>query len=138
MASQMYSSFPPSYSLGLGGQFVKNSDIPVIRFLQGEDGFIDSLLPEYREEAWSFGSDAQLLDDSISPSHYFAGHMSSRLGIPENNIQYFPNGISLEGYEGATNKADYQTIGYFARICPEKGLDLLIDAFIELKKCGNR
>ena len=60
--------------------------------------------------------------------------MSSRLGIPENNIQYFPNGISLEGYEGESSKASHQTIGYFARICPEKGLDLLIDAFIELKK----
>ena len=56
------------------------------------------------------------------------------MGIPENDIQYLPNGISLDGYDIANSKPDQPTIGYFARICPEKGLDLLIDAFIELKK----
>ena len=123
---------------GVGRAVREELDIPVISFLQGEDGFLDSLLPEFREEAWSLlGSDAGKLNARISPSHYFAGHMGNRLGIPENDIQYFPNGISLEGYEGATNKADYPTIGYFARICPEKGLDLLVDAFIELKKSDN-
>ena len=123
---------------GVGRAVREELDIPVISFLQGEDGFLDSLLPEFREEAWSLlGSDAGKLNARISPSHYFAGHMGNRLGIPENDIQYFPNGISLEGYEGATNQADYPTIGYFARICPEKGLDLLVDAFIELKKSDN-
>ena len=82
---------------GVGRAVREEFNIPVIGFLQGEDGFIDSLLLEYREEAWEIlRKDAQLLDDSISPSNYFAKHMSSRLGIPENNIQYFPNGISLK------------------------------------------
>ncbi|MEK9773755.1 MAG: glycosyltransferase family 4 protein [Opitutae bacterium] len=120
---------------GIGRVVRKELNIPVIGFLQGEDGFLDSLLPEYREEAWSLlGSDARKLDACVSPSHYFAGHMGSRLGIPKNKIQYFPNGISLEGYDVANSKPDQPTIGYFARICPEKGLDLLIDAYIELKK----
>ena len=123
---------------GVGRAVREELDIPVISFLQGEDGFLESLLPEFREEAWSLlGSDAGKLNACISPSHYFAGHMGNRLGVPENDIQYFPNGISLDGYEGATNKADHPTIGYFARICPEKGLDLLVDAFIELKKSDN-
>ena len=120
---------------GIGRLVREELNIPVIGFLQGEDGFLDSLLPEYREEAWSLlGSDARKLDACVSPSHYFAGHMGSRLGILENKIQYFPNGISLEGYDVANSKPDQPTIGYFARICPEKGLDLLVDAFIELKK----
>ena len=120
---------------GIGRVVREELNIPVIGFLQGEDGFLDSLLPEYREESWSLlGLDARKLDACVSPSHYFAGHMGGRLGIPENDIQYFPNGISLDGYDGANSESDYPTIGYFARICPEKGLDLLIDAFIELKK----
>ncbi len=120
---------------GVGRAVREEFNLPVIGFLQGEDGFLDSLLPEYREEAWNLlGSDARKLDACVSPSHYFAGHMGSRLGIPENDIHYLPNGISLDGFEGARNKADYPTIGYLARICPEKGLDLLIDAYIELKK----
>ena len=120
---------------GVGRAVREELNIPVIGFMQGEDGFLDSLLPKYREEAWSLvGSDARKLDACVSPSLYFAGHMGNRLGIPENDIQYFPNGISLDGYEGERNKADNPSIGYLARICPEKGLDLLIDAFIELKK----
>ena len=120
---------------GVGRSVREELGIPVIGFFQGEDGFLDSLYPQYREEAWKLLSgDAGKLDTCVSPSLYFAKHMGNRLGIPETNIQYFPNGISLDGYEGATNKADHPTIGYFARICPEKGLDLLVDAFIELKK----
>ena len=120
---------------GVGRAVREGLNLPVIGFLQGEDGFLDSLLPEYQEEAWNLlGLDARKLDTCVSPSHYFAGHMGNRLGIPENKIKYFPNGISLDGYEGANSKPDHPTIGYFARICPEKGLDLLVDAFIELKK----
>jgi len=80
------------------------------------------------------GKDAKELDACISPSRFFAELMSSRLGLPPNNIQFFPNGISLDGYENLVEKADAPTIGYLARICPEKGLDLLIDAFVELKR----
>ena len=120
---------------GVGRAVREELNIPVIGFLQGEDGFLDSLLPEYREDAWEIlGMDAKELDACISPSRFFAELMSSRLGLPLNNIQFFPNGISLDGYENSVEKADAPTIGYLARICPEKGLDLLIDAFIELKR----
>ena len=120
---------------GVGRAVREELKIPVIGFLQGEDGFIDSLLPEFREEAWEvLGRDVKELDACISPSHFFAEHMSSRLGLPSKDIQFNPNGISLDGYENSVEKADVPTIGYLARICPEKGLDLLMDAFIELKR----
>jgi len=120
---------------GVGRAVREELNIPVIGFLQGEDGFLDSLLPEYREDAWKIlGKDARELDACVSPSRSFAKHMGSRLGISENDILSFPNGISLDGYEDSVEKADTSTIGYLARICPEKGLDLLIDAFIELKR----
>ena len=120
---------------GVGRAVREELNIPVIGFLQGEDGFLDSLLPEYREDAWEIlGKDVKELDACISPSHFFAEHMSSRLGLPSKDIQFYPNGISLDGYENSVEKADVPTIGYLARICPEKGLDLLIDAFIELKR----
>ena len=123
---------------GVGRAVREELNIPVIGFLQGEDGFLDSLLPEYQDRAWSMlGADARALDRCFSPSLSFAKHMGSRLGIPEKDIQYFPNGISLDGYEDSDEEAHTPTIGYFARICPEKGLDLLVDAFIELKKSDN-
>ena len=53
-------------------------------------------------------------------------------GSPENLT--FSNGISLDGYPAERVESCEPTIGFFARICPEKGLDLLIDAFIQLKQ----
>ncbi len=123
---------------GVGRVVREELKIPVIGFLQGEDGFLDSLLLEFREEAWNLlGSDARELDACISPSLFFTEHMSNRLGIPREEVQYFPNGISLNGYQASVVEADRLTIGYLSRICPEKGLDLLIDAFIELKNSVN-
>ena len=120
---------------GIGRAVREGLSLPVIGFLQGEDGFLDSLTPEYREEAWKIlAKDARELDACVSPSRSFSRYMGNRLDIAENDIQYLPNGISLDGYEGASSKTDHPTIGYLARICPEKGLGLLTDAFIELKK----
>ena len=57
---------------GVGRAVREELKIPVIGFLQGEDGFIDSLLPEFREEAWEvLGRDVKELDACISPSHFF-------------------------------------------------------------------
>ena len=33
-----------------------------------------------------------------------------------------------------TDHASHPVLGYFARMCPEKGLDLLVDAFIEIRQ----
>ena len=46
----------------------------------------------------------------------------------------------LEGFEGevvpASTPAPPPTIGFLARLCPQKGLDLVVDAFIELHRSG--
>jgi glycosyltransferase involved in cell wall biosynthesis len=61
-----------------------------------------------------------------------------------------PNGINLEGYadeeragksEVRSPKSEVQgarvpALGYFARMCPEKGLDTLVEAYIRLRERG--
>ena len=44
------------------------------------------------------------------------------------------NGIHLAGYEVAPRPAEPPVLGYFARMCREKGLDLLVEAFVLLRK----
>jgi glycosyltransferase involved in cell wall biosynthesis len=58
------------------------------------------------------------------------------LGMAPDKILPLSNGIALDGYPAERDEPSEPTIGYFARICPEKGLDLLIDAFIHLKQSG--
>ena len=120
---------------GIGRAVREELGIPILSFLQGEDGFIDSLLPEFRKDAWELiGADARALDGCISPSRFFANLMGQRLGMAPEKILPLSNGISLDGYPEERVEPCETTIGYFARICPEKGLDLLIDAFIQLKQ----
>ena len=55
------------------------------------------------------------------------------LTVPTERIEVVPLGIKLEGHDRKVRKpAGVKTIGYLARICPEKGLHHLVDAFVEL------
>src|SRR5439155_1367197 len=74
--------------------------------------------------------------------------MGQRLNLPSDRLRVVFNGISLEGYDGGqssvvsgklqrTTENGQRTIpvlGYFARMCREKGLDRLVEAFILLKR----
>jgi glycosyltransferase involved in cell wall biosynthesis len=63
--------------------------------------------------------------------------MGERLKIPPERIKVILNGINLAGYDDAAppdGKAGPPVLGYFARMCREKGLDRLVGAFLRLKK----
>src|SRR5437588_5353040 len=74
--------------------------------------------------------------------------MGQRLNLPTDRVRVVFNGINLEGYDGGewsvvssqlqqTTDNGQRTIpvlGYFARMCREKGLDRLVEAFIFLKR----
>ena len=111
---------------------------PVVCSLQGEDFFLDGLREPHRAAAWRVAAErAAEVDLFISPSRYFGQLMASRLNIPPERMKVVLNGINLEGYEAAAptaGKSGPPVLGYFARMCREKGLDQLIGAFIRLKK----
>ena len=123
---------------GIGKVLRRELEIPVYGFLQGEDSFLDSLLPEYREQAWRLlRDDVKQLNGCISPSRYFGEFMATRLELEQSNVLYHPNGITTDGFSCNENEVSPQTIGFLARLCPLKGLDILIDAFLILKASGN-
>jgi glycosyltransferase involved in cell wall biosynthesis len=113
---------------------------PIVCMLQGEDTFLDGLPETQRATAWKVLSErAQAIDLFIAPSRYFADLMARRLNLPAERVRVVHNGINTDGYsvQGPRSKAQGQsTLGYFARMCPEKGLELAVDVFIELKKRG--
>ena len=122
---------------GIGKVLKRELNIPVYGFLQGEDSFLDSLLPEYRVQAWKLLShDVASLDACIAPSKYFGDLMAERLLLESSKIKHHPNGITTKGIVPAKSAPSSPTLGYLARLCPLKGLDILVDAFIELKDSG--
>jgi glycosyltransferase involved in cell wall biosynthesis len=112
--------------------------VPVLCSLQGEDYFLDMLPETHRALAWETTAErAADVDLFIAPSRYFADFMTPRLRIPPGRMKVLPNGISLDGYDKPASRntqAGPPVLGFFARMCRDKGLDRLIAAFIALKK----
>lgn len=109
-------------------------DVPVVVTLQGEDYFVNSLDEKHREICWQhMRHRAQEVDLFITPSQYYAAEMMRNLDIGAERMRIVHNGINLEGYMQAAVPPHPPSLGYFARMCEEKGLGLLVDTFIELK-----
>jgi glycosyltransferase involved in cell wall biosynthesis len=62
--------------------------------------------------------------------------MRERLGFAPGAIEVAPNGIRLDGYAAADPSANSAApvIGYLARMSRDKGLEVLVDAFIHLAR----
>lgn len=112
----------------------------VICFLQSEESFVDSIPEPWKTRAWdTLAARAPDVDGWVAPTRYFAGRMSERLGLPSSKMAVVPNGIHLAGYAELPRRrpkapGDPLTLGFFARMCPDKGLDTVVDAFIELRR----
>jgi len=108
--------------------------VKVICCFQGEDSFLDGLPDPYRDECWrDLALRVREADALISPSAFYADLMQQRLGPNDLTIHVIPNGIDLAGYVPQASKTGPPVIGYLARMCREKGLEVMVDAFIYLR-----
>ena len=124
---------------GLARSLREELKVPILGFLQGEDTFLDGL-GSRSEEVWALlGERMKDADVWIAPSRYFAEQMAARLrwnaAEMERSMRVIPNGIALEDFDSAeVQPHSVPTIGYLARFVPGKGIGVLVDAFIILKK----
>lgn len=128
--------------MGLARRLRQGVGAPVVCMLAGEDTFLDALPTRQRNEAWKLLSetthDADLF---VAPSRYFAEVMAGRLRMPLERIRVVPLGINPAGFDveipaPAALRPPPPTVGYFARMSREKGLDTLVEAFILLRQRG--
>ena len=144
---------PDVICLGMARRLKSKLGAPLVCALQGEDSFLDALPASHRAACWQAVAErAAEVDAFIAPSRYFANLMSERLGLPAASVRVVYNGIELAGYGGEsriTNDEQGRSfsssapthpsppkVGFFARMCREKGLDTLVEAFILLRKRG--
>lgn len=125
--------------LGLAPRLKRDLRTRLVCQLTGEDGFLDGLPEPHRSEAWRLvQAHARVVDVFVSPSRWFADVMAERLKLPPERIQVVPLGINLAGYPPApAARFAPPVIGFFARMCREKGLPVLVDAFIHLRQRGH-
>jgi glycosyltransferase involved in cell wall biosynthesis len=134
-------NLPNSLLIAMAAPIAKLTNRPVCCTLQGEELFLDGLQPSYRDQAIRLiREQVPTVARFIAVSEYCARFMSTYLSIPPDRISVVPLGIRFDGYRmrdgGPRGEApgEKKTIGYFARIAPEKGLHLLADAFINLRR----
>jgi glycosyltransferase involved in cell wall biosynthesis len=124
--------------VGMARKIKRELGLPIICTLQGEDYFLDSLPESHRQQTWDALSErCREIDLFIAPTKYFAELMGQRLKIPQDKIIVIHNGLKLDGWAADSTTStppNPPVLGYFARMCKEKGLDLLVDTFILLKK----
>jgi glycosyltransferase involved in cell wall biosynthesis len=132
-------SLPYSLLLGLAKPIKDALGRPVCCTLQGEDLFLEGLQEPYRSEAMNLiRAHIKHVDAFISVSDYYAEFMPGYLQVPPEKIRVVPIGINLQGYESRPlERAGAFTVGFFARIAPEKGLHVLADAYSRVRLNGS-
>jgi glycosyltransferase involved in cell wall biosynthesis len=132
-------SLPYSLLISLAKPIKEMLGRPVVCTLQGEDLFLEGLLEPYRSEALELiRANVEHVDAFLAVSEYYAAFMPAYLGIPAGKIRLVPLGINLEGYQAhsARGTGESFTVGFFARIAPEKGLHVLAQAYRKLRESG--
>ncbi len=114
-------------------------NVPLLVTLQGDDLFLDELPGKYRQQAMSLVRElARQVDGFIVFSNYYAVFMSSYLDVPRERFHLVPMGLAAFDVPGELPLdrpfAQPPVIGYLARQCPAKGLHLLVDAWLALRR----
>ena len=136
---------------GLAGPIRRRLGVPVVCSFQGEDLFLEGLPAEHRARAIGLIREASAhIERYVAVSGHAARFMAGYTGIEGSRIDVVPPGLRLDGFppppaarggpgmRGPDPRAPVRpfTIAYLARIAPEKGLAVLVEAFRILRSWG--
>ena len=128
-------NLPNSLLIGMAAPLRRALGAPICCTLQGEELFLDGLVEPYRGRARQLiHEQIGRVDRFIAVSEYCAGFMSGYLGFKRELASVVPLGINMDGYEMRRPDPETFRIGYFARIAPEKGLKVLAEAYVQLRR----
>jgi glycosyltransferase involved in cell wall biosynthesis len=121
--------------LGLAPMLKSRLKVPVICSLQDEDVWVDVMSESNREKVWSLMSEkGRDVDAFISVSHFFTTFSMGKMDIPKEKVYTLHLGVDPDDYKFINSLEKDRAIGYLSRMCEENGMDILIDAFLILKK----
>jgi glycosyltransferase involved in cell wall biosynthesis len=122
---------------GLVHEIRERLGVPVLCTLQGDDIYLEALPEPFRTQCLTMiRGHCREIDGFIATSAYYADFMAGYFEIPRERIHVVYPGLNLAGHGAPRPEGNSRpfTIGYFARICPEKGLHILTEAFRLLRK----
>jgi glycosyltransferase involved in cell wall biosynthesis len=111
--------------------------VPVLCSVQGEDLFLSGLAEPWRGKVLAeLRERAGEIDGLVANSAFYADFMADFLGVGRERFEVVPLGLSLTGHGEGPEKGEGGplTVGYLARLGPEKGLGLALEGFRELAR----
>jgi glycosyltransferase involved in cell wall biosynthesis len=121
---------------GLIPELMRRLNVPIITTLQGDDIFLEELPEADRRECIELiRNNCAYAAGHIATCQFYADYMSNYLGLARESIQVVYPGIELEHFPYQPRvkiPAEPLTIGYLARIVPEKGFHVLVEALGKL------
>jgi len=127
---------PDAFFVGLAREIKRRLGVGVVCTLTGEDIFIDKLPAAQRTRVLELIRTRQRdVDAFIAVTRYYGDYAAREFAIDPARIHHVPLGVHTDdlGSVGPRPTPATFSIGYLARICPEKGLHLLVDAFGRLR-----
>lgn len=125
-----------AFFLGFARRIKETLGVPVVCSVQGEEIMLDQLPERYRQRILAqMRRRVAEVDAVVAPCHAYAEFMRGVLEQPAERLHVAELGIAADDYlalEPRAENADTSpgpTIGFLARICPEKGLHVLLEAF---------
>jgi glycosyltransferase involved in cell wall biosynthesis len=128
-----------SMLIGLARPLAEALKAPVCCTLQGEALFLDGLIEPFKTQALErIWTQIAHVDRFVAISDFEARYMHQYLRIPGDRISVVPLGVRVQDFEDAegaeARNAEPFTIGFLGRIAPEKGLHVLAEAYVRLRR----
>jgi len=129
-------TLPNSLLIGLARPIREALKRPLCCTLQGEELFLSELPEPHQTQALELmRANVADVDGFAAVSEFAADYWLRRLAIPERKMHVAPLGINLEGYHpGQRVREESFAVGYLARVAPEKGLHLLAESYLRLRR----
>ena len=111
--------------------------VPMLALLQGDDIFLEALPPPEQAKCIELiAANGRDMDGYFATCGYYADFMAGYLKLPRDRMHVVYPGLNLKGYgEARAFRTEPPfVIGYFARICREKGFHNLAAAFRRLRQ----
>jgi len=120
---------------GIAVQIKKELGIKVFVSLQDENTWIDLMDMNYQKKIWDVVyQSSSYVDSFISVSQYYKDFVMEKTSLPSDKINVSWVGVPSKNFVSNKPSFDPPIIGFISRISKSLGFDILLDAFIELKK----
>jgi glycosyltransferase involved in cell wall biosynthesis len=110
---------------------------PMYGMLQGDDVFLDALPQDFRDQALTAIRDRlPAFDRLLTHSRFYRDYMARYIGIDAGRFEVLPLSIDAHEHTGRPilREGRPPTVGFFARLAPEKGLHHLVEAMELVRK----